>query len=185
MNGSAKSFEFDAFVSYCDADEEWTLSELIAPMRSAGLRIIHKGDFEPGIPKIDAHSDAVVRSRKSIIVMSPAWCESEWENLDSVIAQTPNPGGFCVALIPLIVQPCTLPPRIDRRSSRPTLPTRPYARRRSTASSGTSVVRHRRSTRPARGPSGKGSPRWRSCSGPEGPGPPRAPTRNPSRKPQA
>ena len=30
-------------------------SELIAPLRSAGIKIIHKGEFELGIPKIDAH----------------------------------------------------------------------------------------------------------------------------------
>jgi hypothetical protein len=110
-NGS-KEYEFDAFVSYCDADEEWALSELIAPLRGAKVRVIHKGDFEPGIPKIEAHSDAVDRSKKVILVMSPAWRESEWEQFDSLITQTPNPNGLVRRLIPVIAQACPLPSRI-------------------------------------------------------------------------
>jgi hypothetical protein len=111
INGST-SYQFDAFVSYCDSDEEWALSELIAPLRTASLKVMHKGDFEPGVPKIEAHSDAVDRSKKVIMVMSPAWRESEWEQFDSMITQTPNPSGFLRRLIPLILQACPLPPRI-------------------------------------------------------------------------
>jgi len=111
MNGS-EGYEFDVFVSYCDADEEWAIAELITPMRSAGLKVIHKEDFAIGEYRIEAHSAAVDRSRKVIIVMSPAWCESEWEKFDSLLAQTPNPGGVLRRLIPLIVQHCELPLRI-------------------------------------------------------------------------
>jgi hypothetical protein len=107
-----KSYEFDAFVSYCEADEEWTLAELIKPMQDAGLRVIDKQDFDIGAFKIDAHVRAVDRSRRVIIVVTPAWCESQWEEFDSLIAQTPNPGNVFPRLIPLILQSCPLPPRI-------------------------------------------------------------------------
>ncbi len=108
----ATAYEFDAFVSYCEADEEWTLAELIKPMQEAGLRVIDKHDFDIGAFKIEAHARAVDRSRRVIIVVTRAWCESQWEEFDSLIAQTMNPGGVFPRLIPVILQTCELPPRI-------------------------------------------------------------------------
>jgi hypothetical protein len=111
MVGPGQS-RFDAYVSYCDSDEDWALSELIMPLRNAGIKLIHKGDFELGVPKIEAHSDAVAKSRKVLIVVTPALFASEWDNFDTLIAQAPNQSGLLRRLIPLIVHPCELPPRI-------------------------------------------------------------------------
>jgi TIR domain len=109
---ASKGYDYDAFVSYCDADEEWTLSELIKPMQGAGLRVHYKDEFVPGLTLIDAHAQAVERSRRIITVMTPAWCESQWEAFDSSIAQTLSPGSVLPRLIPVLLKPCTLPNRI-------------------------------------------------------------------------
>jgi hypothetical protein len=109
---ASKGYDYDVFVSYCDADEEWVLSELITPMQAAGLRVHHKDEFVVGESLIDAHSQAVERSRRIVTVITPAWCESQWETFDSSIAQTLNPSSVLPRLVPVILKPCTLPTRI-------------------------------------------------------------------------
>jgi len=113
----AIEYEFDVFVSYCDADEEWAVAELISPLKDAGLKVIHKLDFEMGAYKIEAHARAVDRSRRSIIVVTRAWCESEWESFDALVAQTQDPGGVRRRLIPLILEQCKLPEGLARLGS--------------------------------------------------------------------
>jgi hypothetical protein len=111
-NGVSK-YETDVFVSYCDADEEWAFAELIKPMLDAGLKVTSEEDFDLGLPKIEAHSRAVERSRKIVIVATPRWCESQWGAFDATLAQSPDPSGIFPRLIPLILQPCKLPPRLS------------------------------------------------------------------------
>ncbi len=112
LAAAPKRYEYDVFVSYCDADAEWTLSELIQPLLGAGLRVHHKEEFAIGMNRIDAHAQAIDRSRRIAIVMSPAWCESQWEDFDTSLAQTAGLGSVIPRLLPVKLEPCTLPTRI-------------------------------------------------------------------------
>ncbi len=109
---AAPEYEFDVFVSYCDQDEEWAVAELISPLQQAGLKVIHKLDFEMGAYKVEARARAVEHSRRSIIVVTPAWCASQWESFDALVAQTQDPGGVFRRVIPLILEPCNLPKQL-------------------------------------------------------------------------
>jgi len=116
MNGS-KGYDFDVFVSYCDADREWAQSELIDPLLRAEIKLIHKGEFELGIDRLVNIENAVERSRKVIVVVSPAWLDSGWETFAALLALAPRPEGILFRLIPLIATRCELPARISKLES--------------------------------------------------------------------
>jgi TIR domain len=106
-------FEFDAYISYCDADQEWSEAELIQPLKDAGLKVLHKEEFEAGAFKIEARARAVEHSRRTIVVVTPAWCASEWDTFDLMVTRTRDPKAIYRRLIPLILQECELPSEIE------------------------------------------------------------------------
>jgi hypothetical protein len=117
-NAAGPAFDYDVFVSYGDEDEEWCRAELLEPLQQAELKITHKGMFEWGAPIADAHARAVERSRWTIIVLTPAWCHSQWEALDRQLATTQDPAAVYRRLLPLKVQDCMPPARIANLVSR-------------------------------------------------------------------
>ena len=75
---------YDAFVSYAhesDNDLEWVLNEM-RPNLEEGLEPIrlcigHARDFLPGTNLFDSITDAIHQSRKTIVVLSPSYVDSE------------------------------------------------------------------------------------------------------------
>src|SRR3954453_15010269 len=95
---ATRRIEFDVFVNYCDADRDWVQSELIEPLLRAEIKLIHKGEFELGKDKLVNIEEAVERSRKVIVVVSPAWCASGWETFASLLAMAPSHEGILYRL---------------------------------------------------------------------------------------
>jgi hypothetical protein len=69
-------------------------------------------DFEPGLPSLVNMENAVERSRKTLIVITPEWLESEWTTFESLLVQTDDPAGRRARIIPLRRKPCHPPKRI-------------------------------------------------------------------------
>ena len=76
---------YDAFISYAhenDRDLTWVLNDLRKNMEEGAepfrLCIGHARDFLPGDPLLEAITDAIHNSRKTIIVLSPSYLDSEW-----------------------------------------------------------------------------------------------------------
>ena len=76
---------YDAFVSYAhesDKDLTFVLNELRENIESGKeplrLCIGHARDFIPGTPLLESITEAIHNSRKTIIVLSPSYLESEW-----------------------------------------------------------------------------------------------------------
>ena len=55
---------------------------------------------------------AVTQSRKTLLVLTPAYMESEWAVFESVLAQTLDPAARQRRVLPLLLLPCDLPLRI-------------------------------------------------------------------------
>ncbi|XP_038047777.1 uncharacterized protein LOC119721908 [Patiria miniata] len=73
--------EYDVFISYKSGspDEEFVIHHLIPRLEQDGYRIcVHYKSFLPGKSIIDNISDAVHRSRKTLLLLSPGFIESEW-----------------------------------------------------------------------------------------------------------
>ncbi|MBV7329325.1 toll/interleukin-1 receptor domain-containing protein [Chloroflexi bacterium TSY] len=104
---------YDAFISYSQADQEWVEEWLLQHLEAAGLRIcIDSRDFDVGVPNLVNIERAVDRSRHTLIVLTPAWIESEWAEFEALLVQTSDPSGRRRRLLPLLLRPCEIPARI-------------------------------------------------------------------------
>ena len=73
-------YEYDAFVAFCVDDIAWVKYELVHNLEKVSeFRLcIHHRDFMPGLPIEENIVDAITKSRKTILVLSPSFVESNW-----------------------------------------------------------------------------------------------------------
>jgi hypothetical protein len=97
-------FKYDAFIV------EWVQEHLLPPLEHAGLHIcIDSRDFEIGTPSLVNMQNAVRQSRKTLLVLTPNWVESEWTEFESLLVHTKDPIGLRKMITPLLVRKCDLP----------------------------------------------------------------------------
>ncbi|XP_062596482.1 toll-like receptor 4 [Saccostrea cucullata] len=74
------TFTFDAFISYADEDRDFALHESISQLEeSRGLRLcLDKRDFQPGTEIAANITEAITKSRKTIIILSNHFLNSYW-----------------------------------------------------------------------------------------------------------
>ncbi|XP_046573907.1 toll-like receptor 4 [Haliotis rubra] len=79
-NESNDPFEYDVFVSYAEPDRRFVIDTMMPELETkAELRMcIHDRDFLPGEVIATNIVDAIQRSRKTLVVLSPAFLKSHW-----------------------------------------------------------------------------------------------------------
>ncbi len=108
----ADGFRYDAFISYSHKDADWVRKTLLH-LERAGLRVcIDFRDFEIGTPSLVNMENAVEHSRKTLLVLTPAWVDSEWTTFEALLIQTDDPAGRARRILPLLVKRCQLPKRL-------------------------------------------------------------------------
>lgn len=106
-------FRYDAFISYSHKDSAWVRDTLLPHLEREGLCVcIDFRDFEPGAPSLVNMENAVERSHKTLIVLTPEWVASQWTTFESLLIQTDDPAGRKARMIPLRLKPCEPPKRI-------------------------------------------------------------------------
>jgi hypothetical protein len=76
---AAKHDKFDVFISYCRADSTSFVRDLVAALRSAGLRVWYDElHVSLGMQLPDALSEGIARSRYGIIVASEGYFTRTW-----------------------------------------------------------------------------------------------------------
>ena len=107
-------FHYDAFISYSHKDSAWVRDTLLPHLEGEGLRVcIDYRDFELGAPSLVNMENAVDRSRKTLLVFTPNWVASEWAEFGALLVHTKDPAGRGRRILPLMVQPCALPDRLQ------------------------------------------------------------------------
>lgn len=107
------TYAYDLYLSYTTADRAWVMVELLPALEQRGLRIcLPERDFDIGRPLLDNIDRAIAHSRHTLIVMTRAWLASEWQTFEGLLVSTTDPAGRLRRLIPLLLEPCPLPPRI-------------------------------------------------------------------------
>ncbi len=92
MTQHQDEFEFDVFISYSSKDKKWVRGELLKRIEQAGLKaFIDYRDFTRGAPSIKECERGVVKCRKTLIVLTPDYIESEWCELEAIMTQTLGP----------------------------------------------------------------------------------------------
>jgi formylglycine-generating enzyme required for sulfatase activity len=106
-------YKYDVFISYSHTDQEWVWNELWPRLEQVGTKvIIDCRDFEPGVPLVTEVERAVMTSRKMVLVLTPAYLNSAWTELENILVQTLDPGARQRRLLPVVLQPCEIPLRI-------------------------------------------------------------------------
>ena len=104
---------YDIFISYSHTERPWVQDTLLPRLEQAGLTTcVDYRDFEYGVPSLVNIERAVDSSRHTLAVMTPAWLESAWTELESLLVGTADPAGRKRRLVPIMLQPCQPPARI-------------------------------------------------------------------------
>jgi len=87
---------------------------LLPRLEKVGIKtFIDFRDFEPGAPKPTETERAIVTSRKTILVLTPAYLTDGWDEFQNLLLQTLDPANQQRRLLPLIKEACDLPPRLN------------------------------------------------------------------------
>jgi hypothetical protein len=101
------------FISYSHKDEAWVKEWLVPRLEEAGLQVhIDYRDFEIGALVIENMEQAVQTCDKTLLILSNNWLNSQWARFEELILQTEDPTGLKRRIYPLMLEPCTLPPRL-------------------------------------------------------------------------
>lgn len=109
-----QDYKYDVFISYRSTDKKWVRGELLETLEAAGLKVcIDYRDFKIGDPTVEEIERAVQESRKTLLVLTPAYWQSGWTEYENLILQTLEFSNRQRRLIPLVKEKCALPPRIS------------------------------------------------------------------------
>jgi hypothetical protein len=98
---------YDVFISHSKADQEWVDEWLLPRLEQAGLRVaVDYRDFIIGMPRIKNIERAVEHSRRTIVVLTPAWLDSEWNAFEALLLRTMDPAARQRKLLPVLLKPC-------------------------------------------------------------------------------
>jgi hypothetical protein len=88
-------------------------NELLPRLERAGRRVcIDYRDFDPGASRPTEVQRAVLTSRRTILVLTPAYLTDEWAALGDLMLQASDPAARKRRLIPLLKERCELPLRL-------------------------------------------------------------------------
>lgn len=110
-----RRFKYDVFISYSHRNKEWVRDWLVPRLKNAGLKVcIDHESFAPGAPLLTEMERAVVYSRKTVAVLTPAYVVrgSGWTEFENILVQTLDPAAHQRRLIPLLLERCELPVRL-------------------------------------------------------------------------
>jgi len=103
---------YDAFVSYCHDDPDdraWVTDTLVPTLEGLGLKLcLENRDFRLGASRVEETDRAVLRSRYTISVFTPAYLAGAFETYDAVLATHVAIETRAPRLIPLLRRRCEL-----------------------------------------------------------------------------
>lgn len=105
-------FAYDLFISYADADRDWVEGYLFDCLTEAGISYHSEAAFTLGAPRIAEFERAVKQSRRTLLILSPAYLVDGSSQFIDLLAQTHGLESSAWPVIPLKLHPTTLPPRL-------------------------------------------------------------------------
>ena len=112
----SESARYDLFVSYAAEDQQWVDDYLLRRLKSARIRYQSEAMFTLGVPRIIEFERAVRESRRTLLVLSPAYLARVGDFVD-VLAQAYGQQTSTWPVIPLLLHDVELPPRLSMLTS--------------------------------------------------------------------
>src|SRR5258708_38972276 len=104
--------QFDLFISYADADRAWVEGFLLDALAAAGINYHSESAFSLGAPRLLEFERAVQQSRRTLLIISPAYLAEDSTQFIDLLAQTHGLESATWPVIPLKLHPVTMPPRL-------------------------------------------------------------------------
>lgn len=107
------SFQYDAFISCHQADQEWVYTFLLPRLEADQVRVVTSvEDFEGGGDRARQTEKAILNSRCTVAIITPAWLHSHWNDFEIALSQTLSLADLKRKVIPVLLQPCEIPARL-------------------------------------------------------------------------
>lgn len=107
-----KPAHYDLFISYAANDADWVEGFFIPTLGLPAERIITRESFRPGADTVAEFERAIVNSRYTVLVLSPAFLADMWASYSESIASYLRVNHERDTLVPLLLKSCELSPRI-------------------------------------------------------------------------
>ena len=103
---------YDFFVSYAEADRVWVEGYLLDALQVAGVRVHSQEAFRPNRPLLLDFEEAIMHSRRVLLVISKAYLAESTTGFVDLMAQAYGLETATWPVVPLILQRVELPPRL-------------------------------------------------------------------------
>jgi hypothetical protein len=105
-------YAYDVFISYAEADRAWVEGYLLNALTQAGVRCHSEAAFALGVPRLLEFERAIQQSQRTLLVLSPAYLAEGFGQFTDLLAQSYGLKTATWPVIPLILHPVELPPRL-------------------------------------------------------------------------
>ena len=93
----------DLFISYAEADKAWVNGYLLAALTEAGVQWHSEATFALGVPRLLEFQRAVQQSRRTLLILTPAYLAEGSSHFTDVLAQSYGVETGAWPVIPLIL----------------------------------------------------------------------------------
>ncbi len=102
------------FISYSHKDKDWARNWLVPKLEASGIQThIDYRDFEIGVASVINMERAVEKCANTLLVLTQHWTDSEFTRFEGVMVQTEDPIGLHKKILPLKLDDCSLPKRLQ------------------------------------------------------------------------
>jgi WD40 repeat protein len=105
--------KYDIFISYSNADQAWVEGYLLDALEQAGVCYHSEAAFALGTVKLLEFEQAIQQSRRTLLVLSPAYLTNGFNQFIDLLAQGYGLDTQTWPVIPLVLQSMPLPPRLN------------------------------------------------------------------------
>jgi WD40 repeat protein len=102
----------DLFLSYAEANRGWVEGYLGDGLTRAGVQYLTEATFALGVPRLEAFEHAIRQSRRTVLVLSPAYLADGFARFTDLLAQSYGLETATWPVIPLILESVSLPTRL-------------------------------------------------------------------------
>jgi len=104
----------DVFISYAAADRAWVDGFLLDALDEAGASFHSEDAFALGVPRLIEFERAIQQSKRTLLILSPAYLADTFGQFVDVLVSSYGMETATWPVIPLILQPVELPPRLSQ-----------------------------------------------------------------------
>lgn len=112
---STASFSYDLFILYAESDRNWVQGYLLPALNLSEAKVITVDTLTPGAVRVEEFARAITSSQYTLLILTPAFLVDSWHVFGGQLVNSLSVEEQSARLIPLHLQPTTLPLEIRFR----------------------------------------------------------------------